>query len=155
MKQTVLVMLFVAINSVNIFAASPSYKDGSGVMSDGNKARANLQEKLEQARRLLKQISDLTTTEGLKKFIADLENRLRNTDPKYKLLPVGWTPSLGVSEAGVMARRKTQSRVQDRGGWAGNASTGRADAWVRLPRAEPEAKPAPCFMAVHLTRDQA
>ena len=65
-------------------------------MSDGNKARANLQEKLEQARRLLKQISDLTTTEGLKKFIADLENRLRNTDPKYKL-PVGWTPGLGVS----------------------------------------------------------
>jgi hypothetical protein len=42
-----------------------------------------------------------------------------------------------------MARRKTQSRVQDRGGWAGNASTGRADAWVRSPRAEPEANPLP------------
>ena len=57
-------------------------------MSDGNEARPNLQEKLEQARRLLQQISDPTTTESLKKFIADLENRLRNTDPKYELLPV-------------------------------------------------------------------
>ena len=47
-------------------------------MSDGNEARANLQEKLEQARRLLHQISDPTTTESLKAFIADLENRLRN-----------------------------------------------------------------------------
>jgi len=51
-------------------------------MSDGNEARANLQEKLEQARRLLQQVSDLTTTESLKKFIADLENRLRNIDPE-------------------------------------------------------------------------
>jgi hypothetical protein len=51
-------------------------------MCDGNEARANLQEKLEQARRLLQQVSDLTTTESLKKFIADLENRLRNTDPE-------------------------------------------------------------------------
>jgi hypothetical protein len=73
---------------MNIFAASSSYKDGSGVMSDGNEARPNLQEKLEQARRLLQQISDPTTTESLKKFIADLENRLRNTDPKHELLPV-------------------------------------------------------------------
>jgi hypothetical protein len=67
---------------MNIFAASSSYKDGSGVMGDGSEARANLQEKLEQARRLLQEVSDLTTIEGLKKFIADLENRLRNTDPK-------------------------------------------------------------------------
>jgi hypothetical protein len=51
-------------------------------MSDGNEARANLQMKLEQARRLLQQISDLTTTESLKKFIADLENRLRNLEPE-------------------------------------------------------------------------
>ena len=51
-------------------------------MSDGNEARASLQEKLEQARRLLQQVSDLTTTESLKKFIADLENRLRNIDPE-------------------------------------------------------------------------
>ena len=55
----------------------------SGVMCDGNQARANLQEKLEQARRLLQQISDPTTTESLKAFIADLENRLRNLlDPE-------------------------------------------------------------------------
>jgi hypothetical protein len=64
---------------MNIFAASSSYKDVSGVISDGNEARAQLQEKLEQARRLSQPVSDLTTTEGLKKFIADLENRLRNT----------------------------------------------------------------------------
>jgi len=68
---------------LNIFAALSSYKDGSGVMCDGNEARANLQEKLEQARRLLQQISDPTTTESLKAFIADLENRLRNLlDPE-------------------------------------------------------------------------
>jgi hypothetical protein len=52
-------------------------------MCDGNEARADLQEKLEQARRLLQQISDLTTTENLTSFIADLENRLRNLlDPE-------------------------------------------------------------------------
>jgi hypothetical protein len=34
-------------------------------MCDGNEARANLQEKLEQARRLLQQVSDLTTTDVL------------------------------------------------------------------------------------------
>ena len=52
-------------------------------MCDGNQARANLQEKLEQARRLLQQISDPTTTESLTAFIADLENRLRNLlDPE-------------------------------------------------------------------------
>ena len=51
-------------------------------MCDGNEARTNLQEKLEQARRLLQQVSDLTTTESLKKFIADLENRLSNIDPE-------------------------------------------------------------------------
>jgi exonuclease VII small subunit len=68
---------------LNIFAALSSYKDGSGVMCDGNEARAHLQEKLEQARRLLQQVSDPTTTEGLKGLIADLENRLRNLlDPK-------------------------------------------------------------------------
>jgi hypothetical protein len=49
-------------------------------MSDGNEARANVQEKLEQARRLLQQVSDLTTTQGLKAFIADLETRLRDYD---------------------------------------------------------------------------
>jgi hypothetical protein len=67
---------------LNIFGASPSYEDGSGVMSDGNEARANLQEKLAQAHRLLQQIFDPTTTESPKKFIADLENRLRNADPE-------------------------------------------------------------------------
>jgi hypothetical protein len=51
-------------------------------MSDGNEARANVQEKLEQARRLLQQVSDLTTTQGLKAFIADLETRLRDYDNK-------------------------------------------------------------------------
>jgi hypothetical protein len=68
---------------LNIFAALSSYKDGSAVMCDGNEARANLQEKLEQARRLLQEISDPTTTESLSAFIADLENRLRNLlDPE-------------------------------------------------------------------------
>ena len=47
-------------------------------MCDGNEARANLQGKLEQARRLLQQISDPTTTESLRAFIADLEDRLRH-----------------------------------------------------------------------------
>jgi hypothetical protein len=47
-------------------------------MGHGNEAEANLQEKLAQA---MQQVSDLTTTESLWKFIADLENRLRNTDP--------------------------------------------------------------------------
>jgi hypothetical protein len=75
-------LAFISPVPMNIFAASSSYKDGSGVMSDGHEARANLQEKLEQARRLLQQISDPTTTESLKKFIADLENRLRNSDPE-------------------------------------------------------------------------
>jgi hypothetical protein len=52
-------------------------------MCDGNEARAHLQGKLEQARRLLQQVSDPTTTEGLKGLIADLENRLRNLlDPE-------------------------------------------------------------------------
>jgi hypothetical protein len=46
-------------------------------MRDGNEARANLQEKLEQARRLLQQVSDPTTTERLNALITDLENRLR------------------------------------------------------------------------------
>ena len=73
----------VRSKELNIFAAPSSHKDGSGVMCDGNEARANLQEKLEQARRLLHQISDPTTTESLKAFIADLENRLRNLlDPE-------------------------------------------------------------------------
>lgn len=39
-------------------------------------AIAHLQEKLEQARRLLQQVSDPTTTESLKALIADLESRL-------------------------------------------------------------------------------
>jgi exonuclease VII small subunit len=47
-------------------------------MCDGNEARTHLQEKLEQARRLLQQVSDPTTTESLRAFIADLENRLRD-----------------------------------------------------------------------------
>jgi hypothetical protein len=38
------------------------YKDRSGVMSGSNEAIAHLQEKLEQARRLLQQVSDPTTT---------------------------------------------------------------------------------------------
>jgi hypothetical protein len=45
-------------------------------MRDGNEARTHLREKLEQARRLLQQVSDPTTTGSLKAFIADLENRL-------------------------------------------------------------------------------
>ena len=72
-----------AKKELNISVAPSSHKDGSGVMCDGNEARGNLQEKLEQARRLLHQISDPTTTESLKAFIADLENRLRNLlDPE-------------------------------------------------------------------------
>ena len=51
-------------------------------MRDGNEAKANLQDKLAQARRLLHQVSDPTTTESLRKFIADLENRLHITDPE-------------------------------------------------------------------------
>jgi hypothetical protein len=51
-------------------------------MSDGNEARTLLQEKLVQARRLLHQVSDLTTIQGLRAFIADLEIRLRDLDPK-------------------------------------------------------------------------
>jgi hypothetical protein len=47
-------------------------------MCDGNEARAHLQEQLEQTRRLLKQVSDPTTTERLKGLIADLENQLRS-----------------------------------------------------------------------------
>jgi hypothetical protein len=57
-------------------------KTGVGVMRDGNEAKANLQDKLAQARRLLHQVSDPTTTESLRKFIADLENRLHITDPE-------------------------------------------------------------------------
>ena len=57
-------------------AAPSSYKNRSGVTSDGNEAIANLQEKLEQAQRLLQQVSDPTTTESLKALIADLESRL-------------------------------------------------------------------------------
>jgi hypothetical protein len=45
-------------------------------MSGSNEAIAHLQEKLEQARRLLQQVSDPTTTESLKALIADLESRL-------------------------------------------------------------------------------
>jgi hypothetical protein len=45
-------------------------------MSGSNEATAHLQEKLEQARRLLQQVSDPTTTESLKALIADLESRL-------------------------------------------------------------------------------
>jgi hypothetical protein len=37
-----------------------------------------LQEKLEQARRLLRQVSDPSTTQGLKDFIANLKERSRN-----------------------------------------------------------------------------
>jgi hypothetical protein len=66
----------VAKLELNISAAPSSYKDRSGVMSDGNEAIAHLQEKLEQARRLLQQVSDPTTTESLKALIADLESRL-------------------------------------------------------------------------------
>jgi hypothetical protein len=44
----------------------------------GDDARANLQEKLERARRLLQQVSDPMTTESLKALIAELENRLRD-----------------------------------------------------------------------------
>jgi hypothetical protein len=47
-------------------------------MSDDSEAIANLQEKLEQARRLLRQVSDPSTMQGLKDFIADLEEQLRN-----------------------------------------------------------------------------
>jgi hypothetical protein len=39
---------------------------------------ANLQDKLERARRLLRQVLDPLTTEGLKALIAELENRLRD-----------------------------------------------------------------------------
>jgi hypothetical protein len=66
----------VAKLELNISAAPSSYKDRSGVMSNGNEAIAHLQEKLEQARRLLQQVSDPTTTESLKALIADLESRL-------------------------------------------------------------------------------
>ena len=45
-------------------------------MSGSNEAIAHLQEKLEQARRLLQLVSDPTTTESLKALIADLESRL-------------------------------------------------------------------------------
>jgi hypothetical protein len=51
-------------------------------MSDGNEARANLQEKLAQARRLLQQITDAETTQSLKAFIVDLENRLHSLEPE-------------------------------------------------------------------------
>jgi hypothetical protein len=51
-------------------------------MSDGNEARANLQQKLAQARRLLQQIADAETTQSLKAFIVDLENRLRGLEPE-------------------------------------------------------------------------
>jgi hypothetical protein len=51
-------------------------------MSDGNEARANLQEKLAQARRLLQQIMDAQTTQSLKALIVDLENRLHNLEPE-------------------------------------------------------------------------
>jgi hypothetical protein len=46
------------------------------VMSGSNEAIARPQEELEQAQRLLQQVSDLTTTESLKVLIADLESRL-------------------------------------------------------------------------------
>jgi hypothetical protein len=71
-----------ARTELNVSATRPSNKDGSGVMSDGNEARTLLQEKLVQARRLLHQVSDLTTIQGLRAFIADLEIRLRDLDPK-------------------------------------------------------------------------
>ena len=45
-------------------------------MRGSNEATAHLQEKLEQARRLLQQVSDPTTTEILKILIPDLESRL-------------------------------------------------------------------------------
>lgn len=66
----------IAKLELNISAAPSSYKDRSGVMSGSNEAIAHLQEKLEQARRLLQQVSDPTTTESLKALIADLESRL-------------------------------------------------------------------------------
>jgi hypothetical protein len=66
----------VARPELNISAAPSSYKDRSGVMRDGNEAITHLQEKLEQARRLLQQVSDPTTTESPKALIADLESRL-------------------------------------------------------------------------------
>ena len=66
----------VAKLELNISAAPSSYKDRSSVTSNGNEAIAHLQEKLEQERRLLQQVSDPTTTESLKALIADLKSRL-------------------------------------------------------------------------------
>jgi hypothetical protein len=54
----------VAKLELNISAAASSYKDRSGVMSGSNEAIAHLQEKLEQAQRLLQQVSDPTTTKA-------------------------------------------------------------------------------------------
>ena len=48
-------------------------------MSDGNEARANFKR---GSRGLLLQITDAQTTQSLKAFIVDLENRLHNTDPE-------------------------------------------------------------------------
>ena len=66
----------VAKLELNISAAPSSYKEWCGVMSGSNEAITHLQEKLDQARRLLQQVSDPTTTESLKALIADLESRL-------------------------------------------------------------------------------
>jgi hypothetical protein len=51
---------------------------GCRAFFNGDDARADLQDKLERARRLLQQVSDPITTESLKALVAELENRLRD-----------------------------------------------------------------------------
>jgi hypothetical protein len=51
---------------------------GRPAFCNGDEARANLQEKLARARRLLQRISDPITTQNLKALIAELENQLRD-----------------------------------------------------------------------------
>ena len=59
---------------------------------------ANLEAKLAQARRLLQGVSDQTTTKRIQGFIADWENRIRNSEAativarnsKVIAKPAGW-----------------------------------------------------------------
>ena len=64
---------------MNIFASSPSYKDGSGAMVHKNE-RVELEMKIMKYRAMARMISDDVTTKRIAALVAELVQKLKEID---------------------------------------------------------------------------